>query len=447
MQEKYGCLALPLNLMKRREFLKISSLATAGLLAGCAANPVTGKSQLMLVSEETEIEVDQQYAPHQFSLDYGVSQDEQLNAYLRQTGHRISTHTHRTHMPYSFKVVNATYVNAYAFPGGSIAVTRGILLKLDDEAQLAALLGHELGHVNARHTAQQMSKGMLTQAVVGGLSIVAGTQSAALGQLSSSLGMLGAGALLAKYSRDNEREADALGMEYMVRSGYGPQGFVGLMQMLNTLSKHKAGSTELLFATHPMSDERYQAAVEAERGRYASAMDQPLYRERFLDHTAALRGIRKAVEAMQAGDKYLAQKNFSAAEAQFQKALRQAPGDYAALVMMAKCQLLQKKFIEAGDYADEAKKVNPTEAQAHYLSGLAKIQTKSFEAAYVDFSTYDQLLPGNPTTLFFKGYALEGQQRVPESAQAYHKYLQTVQQGDKARHAYQRLVQWGYIKQ
>ena len=169
--------------MTRREFLWLTSLTAAGYMVGCATNPVTGKRQLMLLSEESEINIDRQYSPHQYSADYGAVQDKALNDYIDKTGKKIAALTHRPHMPYSFRAVNATYVNAYAFPGGSIAATRGILLSLGNEAELDALLGHELGHVNARHTAEQMSKGMLAQAVAGGLTILAGTQGAKYGQL------------------------------------------------------------------------------------------------------------------------------------------------------------------------------------------------------------------------------------------------------------------------
>ncbi|MGD8540943.1 MAG: M48 family metalloprotease, partial [Desulfobacteraceae bacterium] len=135
-------------LLSRRRFIRLSALAAGGLLTGCAVNPVTGRSQLMLVSEDQEIQLDRQNSPYQFSSDYGVVQDAALNRYIHQTGLKLAARTHRPQMPYSFRCVNATYVNAYAFPGGSIAATRGILLKLQNEAELAALLGHELGHVN-----------------------------------------------------------------------------------------------------------------------------------------------------------------------------------------------------------------------------------------------------------------------------------------------------------
>ena len=131
----------------RRDFIRLVALSGAGILAGCAVNPVTGRQQLMLVSEDQEIALDRQHSPHQFSSDYGAIQDGSLNAYVDQTGKRLASKSHRSHMPYSFRVVNANYVNAYAFPGGSIACTRGIVLSLDNEAQLAALLGHELGQV------------------------------------------------------------------------------------------------------------------------------------------------------------------------------------------------------------------------------------------------------------------------------------------------------------
>ena len=434
------------HVITRRDFLRILSLSTAGFVAGCAINPVTGKQQLMLISEDQEIQIDKKNSPHQFSLDYGVVQDRDLNSYIGQVGKKMASMTHRPNVPYSFRAVNATYVNAYAFPGGSIACTRGILISLESEAELAALLGHELGHVNARHTAQQMSKGVLTQAVIGGFSVIAGSKNAQYGQLASQLGMIGAGALLASYSRDNEREADDLGMEYMVRSGYSPKGMVDLMDVLRSLSKHKASAIELMFSTHPMSDERYQTSVERVQSKYREQAKLPLFRERYMDKTAKLRALKGAIEEMQKGEKEMGQKRFQDAEAYYKKALKLAPNDYTALVMMSTCQFVQERYKESIRYAEKAQNVYSKEAQAYHLSGYAKLKTKDFEGAYQEFVNYERLLPGNPNTIFFKGYTQEHMNHIRQAAQAYHNYLQMVQEGDKARYAYKRLKEWGYYK-
>jgi len=431
----------------RREFLKRSALASAGFLAGCAINPVTGEKQMMLVSEQWEIQVDRQNSPHQFSTDYGILQDKTLNRYIQQVGLSMIPHTHRPQMPYSFQGVNATYINAYAFPGGSIAATRGILLSLESEAALSALLGHELGHVNARHTAQQMSKGVLTQAIVGGISAFAGTKGEVYGQLASQLGMLSAGALLASYSRDNEREADYLGMTYMIKSGYGTEGIVQLMTLLNDLHKGSSNAVSLLFATHPMSQERYDTAVSRGNSEFSYATGRPLNRERYMDNTAALRKLKIPIQYFQEAEALMAKESYDKAETSFERGLKIAPSDYAGLVMMAKCQYAQKKYDRARDFSEEAKRVYPEEAQANHLSGLSKINLKQFEQAVEDFTSYENKLPGNPNTVFYRGYAFEGMDNRQKSAEDYSRYLQQVTEGDRAQYAYQRLVQWGVIKQ
>jgi beta-barrel assembly-enhancing protease len=432
--------------LTRRRLLWLLSASAAGAAVGCAASPVTGRTQLMLVSEEEEIQIDRQNAPFQFSADYGPIQDSVLNDYVRQVGQSLAARTHRGHMPYSFRVVNATYVNAYAFPGGSIACTRGILLSLENEAELAALLGHELGHVNARHTARQMSKGKLTNTIVGGFSVAAGTVAGGLGQLAGTLGSIGAGALLASYSRENEREADALGMEYMVKAGYGPKGMVGLMDMLQSLSKSKPGAIELMFATHPMSDERYQTAVETSQTKFASAQNLSLSRERYMDQTARLRAMKNTIDELQKGEQEMAAKKLGDAEVHFQNALKQTPNDYTGLVLMATCQIVQKKPAEGLRFSEAAKSVYPQEAQAYNLSGFAKLQTRDFAGAYQDFSAYEKVLPGNPTTVFFKGFSLEGAGNKEAAAKEYHRYLQAVKEGKFAQYAYSRMLEWGYYK-
>jgi tetratricopeptide (TPR) repeat protein len=195
-----------------------------------------------------------------------------------------------------------------------------------------------------------------------------------------------------------------------------------------------------------MSEERYQTAVAAIRTRYADHAAKPVYRERYQDHTAGLRRMAGAIEAMQNGEQEMARKNLAAAEAQFNRALQKAPRDYTAHVLMAKCQYVQQRFERAADYAREAGQIYPEEPQAQLMMGAARLNTGQFDAAFDNFAQCDRLLPGNPEFLFLRGLAREGAQRKNEAARFYIAYLKVVQQGPHAQHAYQRLVDWGFVR-
>jgi tetratricopeptide (TPR) repeat protein len=193
-----------------------------------------------------------------------------------------------------------------------------------------------------------------------------------------------------------------------------------------------------------MSDERYQSALTAAGTTYASAKSLPLHRERYMDNTARLRAIKGAIELMQKGDAAMAAKKYDEAEGHYQAGLKQAPGDYAGLVCMAKCHLAQKEYAEAARYAREAKAVYPGEAQGQITSGFAGLYLKQYESAVQDFQAAQRLLPGAPALVFFTGYANEGMNRRPEAAREYRRYLQQVNQGKYAQHATVRLREWGY---
>ncbi len=431
------------NNLSRREFLRLSAITGIGFMAGCAINPVTGRQELMLMSEAQEISIDIQNSPHQLSADYGATQDKALNDYVSYVGQAIARNSHRPQMPYSFHTLNAPYVNAYAFPGGTIGITRGILLDLQNEAELASLIGHETGHVASRHTSQRMTRGLLAAVVLSGVSATAGSQ---MGDLVAGLGGIGAGALLADYSRNQERQADFLGLEYMTKSDYNPEGFVGLMNMLNEMSGKNDSSMAVLFSTHPMSSERHQTAIMEVNTRYAAQKNtKPVFRERYMDNIANLRKIGPAIKAMQDGDGEMMKKNPQKAREHYEMSLKTAPGDYAGNLKMAKCLLALKNTRDAHSYAQNATQVYPAEPQAKHVLGMTHLQFRNFDKALAQFNDYENVLPGNPNTTFFQGFSLEGLGRREQSAKKYYGYLQNVNQGDYARHAYTRLKEWGYI--
>jgi len=437
-----------LQQLNRRDFLKAGGMTALGLALGaCAKNPVTGTPQFMLVSQEQEIAMDKKAAPHQLSSDYGISQDKELNAYVSGVGMSMASKSHRPDMPYSFQVVNADYVNAYAFPGGTIAATRGIMLEIDNEAELAALLGHEIGHVNARHTASRMSSQTAIAGLLGLAGVAVGVKyGGTWGALFGGLGGIGAGLLLASYSRDDERQADQLGMEYMVRADYNPDGMIGLMEMLNEQHSSEPSALQVMFATHPMSSERLATARKRAYTEYASAKEYKVYHERYMDNTANLRAIGPAIKDLQQAESLIGQKKYKPAEAACQKALSVAPDDYVGLLTMSKCQLAMGDYDEAQAYAARARDAYPEEAQAMQLNGLLLARAKQYQPAIDNLAACEKSLPGNPYVGFYKGYSMEGLGDKKGAAAAYTAFLKEVNEGDQAKYAYARLVEWGYIK-
>lgn len=438
--------------ISRRDFLWLLSALSSGVvlpsMSGCATHPVTGQSVLVGMSEEQEIALDRQYSVQQFSQDYGAVTDKALNRYIFDVGGNLSSRSHRPGLPYTFRAVNANYINAYAFPGGSIAATRGILLELENEAELAALMGHEIGHVNARHSAQRAGQSLIAGLVVAGA--VAAVSSSKRGESYAPLlqiaGTVGASALLASYSRDNEREADSLGMEYMTRAGHRPDGMVGLMGVLVRQSKEKPGLLDTMFASHPMSSERFESMRAEAAGKYARFAGMPLQRERYMDHTASLRRLRRVIEEEQKGERAMAGKNFGQAEEHFRAALRAAPQDYTGLCLMAKCQISLQRYSQAREYVTRARQAYPGEAQAMQLSGVTQLALKDYAAAFRDFDAYEKALPGDPNAAFLKGMSQEAMRDRPAAAREYRRYLSIVSSGDQAMHASSRLKEWGYAR-
>jgi predicted Zn-dependent protease len=432
--------------LTRRTFLEWTAISAALGLSGCAVNPVSGEKQLMLMSEQGEVEIDEKHSPHQFSADYGVSSDAELNAYLDEVGREIAAYSHRPDRPYSFRTVNATYVNAYAFPGGTIAATRGILVRLEDESELAALLGHEIAHVSWRHTASSMSTGTLVSLAISGAAFYAAHREPGAGALAQVLGGIATGALLARYSRSDEREADATGMEYMVRSGYDPRGMIGLMDMMNNLRGEEPGALDLMFATHPMSSERLAVAREKAFTAYPEALGGRRGRERYKDSIAGLRKMEPALLEMEHGRAALAKGKKRAAREHLDAALKIAPDDYCGLIMAAECSLSRRNLSGGLDYVRAAREIDPSEPRSYAVAGMLYLERKDYGSAYDELKTYESRLPGNPNIVFGMGYAAENMREYRKAARHYLDYLDMDRQSDRARYAYERLVEWGVIK-
>jgi predicted Zn-dependent protease len=433
------------NRLTRRDALWLfGAAAGASAVSGCARSPVSGERILVGMTEQQERDVDRQVAPHQFSQDMGAIQDDAVNRYVAALGDRMDDQTHRPGMPYSYRVLNANYVNAYTFPGGAMGVTRGIMTELGSEAELAALLGHEMGHVNARHAAQRQGQAMLAQAAV--VTVAAASSDSRWGALGTIAAQVGASALLASYSRDNEREADALGQAYMVRSGYPASGMTQLHELLVRESKEQPSLLETMFSSHPMSSERVATARQLAETQYADSLRASPQRERFMDSTASLRRLKPAIDACKNGEVAMARKQLPQAQAAFGQALGLAPQDYPANLLMARVLQAQGRRADALRYAQVARDVYPREAQAAKLIGAIQLENRNPAAAFQSFDAFDRLLPGDPGVLFLKGVSLEGMGQDRRAAEHYAAFVRAGGQGKPAEYSLSRLKAWGFIK-
>src|SRR5437868_1133932 len=234
--------------MKRAVFV----LVAGAMAAGCARNPATGKNELMLVSESQEIQMGQQ-ADSGVIASIGLYPDPSLQTYIQALGEKLAATSERPKLPWPFRVVDDPAVNAFAIPGGFVYVTRGILAHMTSEAELATVMGHEIGHVTARHTAHQISREQVASLGLAIGSIASSQVSKYAGLASQALGVL-----FLKFSRENENTADALGVRYSSRANYDSRQMDSVMSMLDRIESGSGGRLPEWLATHPNPGNRIQ---------------------------------------------------------------------------------------------------------------------------------------------------------------------------------------------
>jgi predicted Zn-dependent protease len=219
-------------------------------LLACAVNPVTGKRELSLMSEGQEVTLGRDSDP-QIVAQYGLYDDDKVAAYVDEIGQRMAKLSHRPQLQFTFRVLDSPVINAFALPGGYVYITRGILAHMNNEAELAVVLGHEIGHVTARHGARQYSKQQLAGLGLG-LGSVFIPQVAQFGQLAETA----LGLLFLKYGRDDEHEADRLGVQYSLAAGFDPETGAKFFEVLDRQQQESGQSLPGWMSTHPAPADR-----------------------------------------------------------------------------------------------------------------------------------------------------------------------------------------------
>ncbi len=262
--------------------LSLASAVTVTGLIGCVSNPATGGSDFVLMSEEQEIELGEQYR-QQVLKSFKVYPDDSLQDYVNFVGQRLAAVSERSHLNFTFTVLDDDKVNAFTLPGGHVYITRGILAHMGSEAELAAVLGHEIGHTTARHIVRQHS-GSTVMSTLGAIASAV-TGSSAAGSATNYAGA----ALVQGYSRKHELEADTLSARYLARVGYEPDAMIEIIDILKQQEKFEIERARLegrdpkiyhgFFASHPDADTRLYEAVEEAKvyGTGNPAMSRPTF--------------------------------------------------------------------------------------------------------------------------------------------------------------------------
>ena len=226
-------------------------IVIALIYQACAVNPVTGKKELMLMSEGQELALGAQYDPG-IIANFGLYQDDVLQRFINDKGKEMGAISHRPHLDYKFRILDSPVINAFAVPGGYIYFTRGIMAHFNNEAEFIGVLGHEIGHVTARHSAAQLSKQQLL-----GAAFVAGMIVSPEFRQFGDLAQQGLGLLFLKFGRDDESQSDELGVDYSTQIGYDAHEMANFFSVLNRMQEQSGQSIPTFLSTHPHPADRF----------------------------------------------------------------------------------------------------------------------------------------------------------------------------------------------
>jgi len=399
----------------KKRFLSVMIVGLFALGAsGCATNPVTGRSELRIVSisEEQEIALGAQAYIPAVQEQGGFYRDPDFEAYVQEVGMRLARVSHRPALKYRFQVLNSSVPNAFALPGGFIVVNRGLLVVFKSEAELAAVLAHEIVHVTAKHSLAGYQRAMAGNILLSGVSTLAG--GGILGSGVQALSNVTASLIQNGFSREQEREADSIGMDYMVKAGYNPQGMVDLQEYF--YRELEGGQNPMwlsgLFRTHPFSKDRFDDTRRYLEQKYQNTANNPRYvmnAEVFMQKTANLRKVQKAYDVADQGDKLLQEKRYDDALAKYQEAARMEPRQAPFYSSAGKAHLFLKNHPAAQEQFRKAIELDGELFEPRFLLGALYYSQKNYRAAIPELEKSMNMIPTKDgATMLSKSYEAIG---------------------------------------
>lgn len=421
----------------------LSVLVAVAFGAACVTNPVTGKSQLSLLGEEEEKRLGAEAYGPMIQESYGAVTDPELQRFVDGVGQGLAKVSHRPALDYEFRVVNASYDNAFALPGGKICITRGLLSRMTTEDQLAGVLGHEVAHVTARHGARQYTNQMLVGGLLGVGAILLESEEVKGAPLIMAAAGIGSQLLFLRYSRDDERQSDELGMEYMAGAGYNPKGFVESMEILKGARDREPSKLEAMFQSHPLTSERIETARQRAAAKYPGKLGAPYRVDAFARATRALKAEAPAFRLMDEGEKLLAKKDARGAAAKFAEASRLAPRQAILPALEAIALVEAKEDRSAREAAREAARRDPGLFHGRLAGGLAAFRLRDFRDALAELAAAEKAVGPQLVTVFYQGRSFEELGDRARAAEKFRLIAQSGATGEQADYARRRLVEWG----
>jgi predicted Zn-dependent protease len=424
-----------------------AALASSLALWGCATNPVTGKSQVVLMSEQQELELGKAYYPITTQLSEGELPHREVQNLVTRVGMKMARASERPNLPWEFNVVDSNEPNAYALPGGKLSITRGLISKMETEDQLASVLGHEIGHVTARHSVVSASRSQLLGLLLGVGGAVLQTQGVPGAGAIELAGQVGAALLTTKYSRDQERQADELGYKYMTAAGYNPRAFVETFQILAAAAQREPSKFDNLFASHPMTSERI-ATAEQRLANDPSATNRPPQTSEFL---RAVRPLKEEAPAFALADeaKELARNRRTREAAErLEGAGSMVPNSPILIALWGDTLYDLGDFPRSEQVSERANSLNPQLFYGRLVNGAANWRLRDHREAIEQLRAAERLVPDTYLVAYFAGRTLEDAGDRRAAAEQYAKVAQATQgQGEYGQYAVGRLREWGYLTQ
>lgn len=376
--------------LKARAASVVTALALTLVVSGCATNPVTGKSQLSLIGEGEERQLGQEnYQPTIQTQGGRFYLDPELTVYVQEVGNRMAAVSDRPDLPYEFAVINSSVPNAWALPAGKIAINRGLLVKLDDEAQLASILGHEIVHAAARHSVQRMQQGMLLSAGMAGLGMALADNQ--WGGLVMGGAAVGSQMALSQYSQAHELESDRYGIEYMVEAGYDPMAAVELQELFVELSEgENPGFLSGLLATHPPSQKRVEENRKlAEKLGTGGNRERETYQRRI----AEAKKLQPAYDLHDEALKLAKASDYQAALDKVDQAIAKAPREALFHATRGQIHEAMENPEKAKRDMDKAVELYPEMFSYRLIRGLNSLEAGKLDAAQADLEASAQVVP------------------------------------------------------